>query len=103
MQDERCRMSDAPVTRNVEHDRFEVTIDGSAAFLEYHLKGDRLVLVHTEVPAELEGRGVGGLIVRAALDYAREQGLTVVPRCPFVKSYLERHPDEAERVKTAGA
>jgi predicted GNAT family acetyltransferase len=52
-------------------------------------------LVHTEVPAELEGRGIASRLVAAAFAYAREQGLTVVPVCSYVRSYMRRHPETA--------
>ena len=78
--------------------RFLLTIDGHEAELVYRLDGDRLVLVHTGVPDELGGQGLGGVLVRAALDRAEAEGLTIVPECPFARSWLEKHPDEAARV-----
>jgi predicted GNAT family acetyltransferase len=80
-----------------EH-RFEITLDGETALLQYRRVGKRLVLIHTEVPDALEGRGVGGQLVRAAVAVARRDGLTVVPRCPFARSWLDRHPDTAAEV-----
>lgn len=73
------------------------------AELIYRRHGDRLVLVHTKVPDELEGKGVGGELVTAAVDFAAEQGLTVVPMCPFARGWLERHPDVAQRVTIQAA
>ena len=57
-----------------------------------------LVLIHTGVPEEIGGRGVSGHLVQAAIDYAASEGLTVVPRCPTARSWLEHHPDQAARV-----
>jgi uncharacterized protein len=74
--------------------RFVVRGSGGAAELVYRLDGDRLVLVHTEVPDAWEGRGVGGALVRAALRRAGANGLTVVPWCPFARHWLRAHPDE---------
>lgn len=74
--------------------RFVVRGSGGAAELEYHLNGTRLVLVHTEVPDAWEGRGVGGQLVRAAVQRARDEGLTIVPWCPFARHWLRHHPDE---------
>ena len=51
-------------------------------------------LTHTEVSPSLQGRGVGEALVRAALDYARANGLRVVPSCPYVKKWLDKHPEE---------
>jgi hypothetical protein len=89
------------VTRNDETDRFELVSEGTTAFLEFRARDGDLVLTHTEVPESLEGRGVGSELVRAALADARERDLTVVPVCPFVASYLERHPEEAATVRVA--
>ncbi len=86
------------IVHNEAARRFETTIDGHTAELTYRRRDDRLVLVHTEVPGELEGMGVGGALVTAAVDFAAEEGVTVVPRCPFARSWLERHPDVAKRV-----
>jgi predicted GNAT family acetyltransferase len=86
------------VTDETDVSRFEATVDGHTGVLEYRLDGDRLVLVHTEVPDELEGRGVGSGLVRAAVDRAEAEGLTIVPVCPFARSWLENHPEDAARV-----
>ena len=95
-------MADLPaVVDNEAESRFEVSIDGRVAELVYRRHGDRLVLAHTGVPDELEGRGVGGMLVNAAIERAVEQGLTVVPQCPFARRWLERHPDVAGRVTIA--
>jgi predicted GNAT family acetyltransferase len=83
------------VVDNREQSRFEVSMDGRLAELDYRRHGDRLVLIHTEVPAELEGHGLGGRLVTAALGEAAAEGLTVVPLCPFARSWLEKHPDAA--------
>jgi predicted GNAT family acetyltransferase len=86
------------VTDDKQQSRFEVRIDGTLAELIYRLRAGRLVLVHTGVPDELGGRGVAGLLVQAAVDRARAEGLTIVPLCPFARSWLERHPDAAAGV-----
>lgn len=70
---------------------FEVNIDGSLAFLEYEIFTDTLTLKHTEVPKDLEGRGLGGRIVKFVLEYAQTKGLKVIPLCPFAKNYIDRH------------
>ena len=91
-------MSDAPpVTDNQAESRFELWVDGRLAELPYRRNGKRLVLIHTEVPEELEGRGLGDALVRAAVDRAAREGLTVVPLCPFARDWLQRHPDTAAK------
>ena len=82
---------------NQAESRFELGVDGLLAELPYRLNGKRLVLIHTEVPEELEGRGLGGALVTAAIDRAAREGMTVVPLCPFARGWLQRHPDVAAR------
>jgi uncharacterized protein len=72
--------------------------DGLEAELVYRVEGERLELIHTGVPEEWEGRGIGGRLVRAALRRARAEHLTVVPWCPFARRWLRDHPDEAAGV-----
>jgi predicted GNAT family acetyltransferase len=85
----------ADVVDNPDASRFELRADERLAELVYRVRGDRLILVHTEVPVELEGRGVGGRLVTAAVDRAVREGLTLVPLCPFARGWLQRHPDAA--------
>jgi predicted GNAT family acetyltransferase len=82
------------VTDNQAESRFELTEEGHLAELVYEAGKGRLVLVHTGVPDELGGRGLGGVLVKAALERARDEGLTIVPKCPFARSWLEKHRDE---------
>jgi predicted GNAT family acetyltransferase len=78
--------------------RFVVEQNGVEAALVYHQLAGRLVLIHTEVPEELGGHGIGGRLVRAALDHARANALTIVPWCPFARRWLTEHASEAEGV-----
>ena len=86
------------VTDNQDAAQFEARVGGDVAELTYRLRAGRLVLIHTEVPPSLEGRGIGGKLVQAAIDRARRDGLTIVPLCPFARSWLGRHPDAASDV-----
>jgi predicted GNAT family acetyltransferase len=94
-------MSDAnglEVVDNQAASRFEVVAEDGVAELIYRKNGNRMVLVHTEVPEALGGRGIGGHLVQAAVDEATKSGMTIVPLCPYARSWLERHPDQAARV-----
>ena len=88
----------SPVVHNQASSRFEIVEGSHTAVLEYRISHGALVLTHTGVPQEIEGMGVGGALVKAAFEYARSHGLKVRPLCPFVKKYLERHPEYAELV-----
>jgi predicted GNAT family acetyltransferase len=81
------------VQRNEAAQRYETVVEGSPAIIQYEQDGDRIVFLHTEVPEALEGRGIGSALARAALEDARDRNLTVVPRCPFVRAYIRRHPE----------
>lgn len=89
---------DERVTDNRADSRLELKADGAVAELTYRRRANRLVLVHTGVPESLGGRGIGGHLVQAAVDRALSEGLTVVPLCPFARSWLERHPETASAV-----
>jgi len=93
-----CVSDDDAVNDNQAESRFEYRAGGHLAELRYHRRGDRLVLIHTEVPGELEHHGIGGRLVTAAVDRAAREGLTIVPFCPFARGWLEHHPDVAARV-----
>lgn len=79
--------------------RFTATVDGQVAELRYRRDDGRVVLLHTEVPEELEGRGIAGALVRTAVARAAEEDVTVAPWCPYARSWLEKHPDEAATVE----
>ena len=86
-------------TDNEAAGRYELEADGHvAAVLMYRDRQGRRVLVHTEVDPAFEGRGLGTTIVRETLDDVRRRGLKIVPLCPFVREYLERHPEDADLV-----
>ncbi|NLG20885.1 MAG: N-acetyltransferase [Actinomycetales bacterium] len=80
-----------------ERSRFEAVRDGSVlGFAEFHRTDELVVFTHTEVDPEHEGQGVGGALVRGALDQVRAEGRKALPVCPFVQAWLRRHPDYAD-------
>jgi uncharacterized protein len=86
------------VTDNAAESRYELGAGGQTARLSYDRTGGTIYLTHTEVPEELEGQGIGSRIVKHALDQARADGLKVAPWCPFVRAYIDRHPEYQDLV-----
>jgi uncharacterized protein len=83
-----------PAIRNERRGEWELDFVEGRAFLSYDESDGMLTLLHTEVPPELEGHGVGSALVRTALEYARARSLRVLHVCSFAAAYLKRHPDE---------
>ena len=96
-------MAGMPVetTLNEAESRYEAHVDGElAGFAEYVLDGDRIVFTHTEVEDRCEGEGIGSTLARFALDDVRARGgLRVVPRCPFIRAWIDRHPEYGDLVQ----
>jgi predicted GNAT family acetyltransferase len=86
------------VVHNEAESRFELELDGGIAVLVYRRTADSMVFTHTEVPPEFEGRGYGGQLARAGLDYARDAGLKIVPRCGFIADWIRRNPEYLDSV-----
>jgi uncharacterized protein len=87
------------VSNNPAQKRFELEVDGHVAAAYYELSDGVISFAHTEVPAELGGKGIGSKLVKGALDQVRAQGLKVVVYCPFVRGWIEKHPDYADLLK----
>src|SRR3954451_285101 len=91
--------SDPVVTDVPDQHRFEIRLDGElAGFAVYHRRGGRIYLVHTEIDPRFEGKGLGSALARAVLAAERAAAEPVVPLCPFMRSYIDRHPDQAALV-----
>jgi predicted GNAT family acetyltransferase len=86
-------MDSNPVTHNEARGQFEITLGDEKAVLQYRRTENSITLIHTEVPQASRGRGLGNQLIRAALDFAHFNQLKVVPVCPFVKAYLQKHPE----------
>jgi len=91
------------VTDNPDESRFEIRADGQlAGFAQYHLRGSQIAFTHTETDDRFRGHGLAGQLVREALDAARERHLTVLPYCPFVRSWIAGHPEYADLIRSPG-
>ncbi len=86
------------ISNNERQQQFQAEVDGELAWLEYRMHEGRIVLMHTEVPAALGGRGIGSDLAEYALDYARAHHLPVKIYCPFVAAYVRRHPEQQDIV-----
>ena len=93
----------SPIRHNAAAGRFEADVDGGIAHADYRLDDGVMRLVHTEVPHAAQGQGVAGQVVRGALDYARANGLRVMPLCSYVRAYMRRHPDTQDLLPASGA
>jgi len=87
------------VKNNEAAHRFELEAEGRTAVSEYRRRNGTIVFTHTEVPLQLEGKGIGNALAKSALDYARSEGLRVVPRCRFIAAFIKRHPEYQDLVK----
>lgn len=82
-----------PVQHNEEKRRFEVKVDDKIAVAEYIKTTQKFILTHTEVPRGLEGNGIASHLAVAALTYAKDNSLPVMPLCPYMAGYIARHPE----------
>jgi uncharacterized protein len=92
-------MTDASTTdvvNNKAHHRYELTVEGHLAATYYKVSDGVITFIHTDVPPELGGKGVGSKLVKGALDQVRAEGLKVIPQCPFVKAYIDKHGEYAD-------
>ncbi len=82
----------AAVRDNSARSRFELEADGVTVFMNYQLSGQVMSLDHTETPVAARGRGLASRLTEGVLQEMRRRGLKIVPRCPFVRAFVDRHP-----------
>jgi predicted GNAT family acetyltransferase len=87
------------VNDNKAQQRFELNVEGHIAAAYYEIAGGVLTFTHTEVPKELEGKGIASKLVKGALEQVRAKGFKVIAQCPFVSAYLGKHPEYADLLK----
>jgi len=81
------------ITHNPSRNRFEMEVEGSTAYVRYISFAGGLDIVSTQVPAELEGRGIASALTKYVLEYAMEKGLKIIPSCSFTSAYMRRYPE----------
>ena len=87
------------VTDNPAESRYEVYLGGElAGFVMYHLRGQQINLIHTEVDPKFQGEGLATHLARFSLDDARKRNLAVLPSCPYIRSWIRKHPGYADLV-----
>lgn len=85
-------MTDTTVTRNDDASRYEITLDGGlAGFAEFDLRPGAIRFIHTEIDPAFQGKGLAGILAKAALTDAAASGEAIVPLCPYIAKYLETH------------
>ena len=87
------------VIHNTEQKRFEVQLDEQIAELTYHLNGNIIIFTHTGIPSAWEGRGIGSLLAKTGLEYAKKNDLKVQTLCWFVDGYIQRHTEYQNLLK----
>lgn len=76
-----------------EKNRFETTVDGFTAFVNYRIANEALDILHTVVPRAIEGQGIAAALVKQAYDYARANDMRCQATCSYAVVWLRRHPD----------
>ena len=82
---------DNVIRNNKALSRYELEVDKTTAFVTYHLTPGTVTLLHTEVPQQLSGRGIGSILARGVLETIRTEGLKVAPQCTFIAGYIGKH------------
>lgn len=78
---------------NTEKNQYEFHVNGFIPKIQYRKTGNKIYLTHTEVPVELQGKGIGNLLIKEVLEDIKQKELKLVPICPFVAAYIKRHPE----------
>lgn len=84
---------DIPLINDQPVHNFEMIVEGHRAFIDYQQRGNKVFLLHTEVPVELEGKGVASTLVEKVFKQLEADGLKIVPYCAYIKMFIKRHPE----------
>ena len=81
------------VENNEAKKRFEIKVEDKYAFAEYMRVANRIIFTHTEVPPGLEGNGLGSMLAKSGLEFAKAESLKVIPLCPYIAGYIKKHQE----------
>jgi len=95
----KAELENLPLVKNDEASRFELTVDGYTAIIDYKERNKVIFLIHTESPAKLAGRGVATALIEKTLVFLAENAYTIVPLCPMVVAYIKKHPEYIQYVR----
>jgi len=76
-----------------EESRFETVLGDKSAYVDYHLSGNVITFFHAYTPLEFRGKGIAAQVAKYALDYARDNSLKVIPQCPYIRDYIDKHSE----------
>lgn len=97
--EKRAEGDELSVADSPERSRYELYVGSAlAGFTDYHAQPGLVTLLHTEIEPSFEGQGLGSRFVAGVLDDIRGRGALVLPICPFVRSFIQRHPEYADLV-----
>lgn len=82
-----------PVQHIPQSSRFETSVEGKISYLDYHLSDGVITFIHAYTPPEIRGRGIAAQVAKYALDYARDNNLKVIPQCPYIRDYMDKHAE----------
>lgn len=91
-------MNDYKLKENIGEKHYYIEVEDKIAKVEYIKTTDKIYLTHTEVPTSLGGKGIGSKLVKLALEKVKEEGLILIPLCPFVAMYIKKHTEWKEIV-----
>ncbi|GGK74023.1 GNAT family N-acetyltransferase [Rufibacter glacialis] len=87
------------IRNNLATHQFETEVEGKTAYIQYKVKENVMTVLHTIVPKELEGRGLAAAMSTHVLQYLAEEGMQVVPLCPYMSAFLKKHPEYQHLIK----
>ena len=87
------KSSEQHITDNIKEQRFEMPVDDQLAFIVYRWEHGKLALMHTEVPQSAEGKGIASSLAKFVFEKAKQDQRKILVYCPFISTYLKRHPE----------